>query len=116
IAGRPRRADPYAMCAEAGGRECDTDTVGAPCTAACSAQTRLEQELGLDLARRLMRALLPLPQDRRGSSSPRMRTKRKTPNPATPAITREIALVQPIATPPRNMHSPKPHPHPRHPP
>src|SRR6187551_1052430 len=94
--------DLCAMCAEAGGRRCETPEVGAPCQAACSAQARLEEAIGLDLTRRLLRALAPL-QGRRGSSSPRIRTKRKMPNPATPATTREIALVQPIAIPPTKM-------------
>ena len=81
------------MCAEAGGRRCDTPKrCAAPCQAACSAQARLEEEVGLDLAAppacgRCCRSI------RAGAARPRRTCARRgrSPNPATPATTREIA-------------------------
>ena len=86
---RPRApADRLAMCAEAGGRRGRTPKVG---SAVSGRLLRAGAARGGDRPRPRPAAdarAAPL-QGRRGSSSPYMRTKRKMPNPATPATTRE---------------------------
>ena len=90
------------MCAEAGSRPGEDSGVGAPGSAACSAQARLEEEVGFDLARRLMRVLLPL-QGRAGASPPNVRMSRKLQKPKAIASVRDTTLAQPIASPPTKI-------------
>ena len=90
------------MPSEVTGVPREVSGVGAPGSAACSAQARLEEEVGFDFARRLMRVLLPL-QRRRGASSPYVRTRRKMQKAEPTASVSETTLVQPIASPPTKI-------------
>src|SRR5579885_1083632 len=75
-----------------------------------TAYTRLEREVGPDLARLLVWSLTR-PAGGIGSSSPETRTKRKIRKPATQPAMKAMPPEMPTATPPIQMKSPRKNAH-----